>query len=74
MCNKPFKPLGYPSGRVWSREGFQKAYLQSRTKNFQTKMFNQVIKLKIKIILIQNSIYVSQINDMDETINCSTLQ
>jgi hypothetical protein len=20
-CNKPFKPLGYPSGRVKSREG-----------------------------------------------------
>ena len=22
ICNKPFKPLGIPSGRVKSREGF----------------------------------------------------
>jgi hypothetical protein len=28
-CNKPFKPLGYPSGRVKSREGLQRTYPQS---------------------------------------------
>jgi hypothetical protein len=27
-CNKPFKPLGYPSGWVKSREGLAESYLQ----------------------------------------------
>ena len=33
-CNKPFKPLGYPSERVRSREGLQKMYSQNPLKYF----------------------------------------
>jgi len=32
VCNKPFKSLGYPSGRVKSHEGLQKIYPQNLKK------------------------------------------
>ena len=36
-CNKPFKPVGLPSGRVWSHEGLRKANPQSQRKKRKRK-------------------------------------
>ena len=44
-CNKPFKPLGYPSGRVRSREGLQKIYPQNLNQKNQDR---RGIKIKQK--------------------------
>ncbi|GJW45384.1 hypothetical protein Tco_0074183 [Tanacetum coccineum] len=43
VCNKPFKPLGGPSERVKSREGFQRTYPQS---SFSYTRFETYVKLK----------------------------
>jgi hypothetical protein len=38
VCNKPFKPLGIPSGRVKSREGFSG---MTPTKNYWHYVINR---------------------------------
>jgi hypothetical protein len=51
-CNKSFKPLGYPSGRVKSREGLAEIL---PTNIIFTKHTCYLIKISIITTMIQNS-------------------
>jgi len=57
ICNKPFRTLGLPSGRLWSREGLRTANPQAKDKRKEKEKGSEEKKRKHTHIVTKNDLY-----------------